>query len=260
MIFRFPGAKSKLLPLLRPYIDRLVAGQGSFHDVFVGSGTVLLDTARRHPKLDLSANDGDAGVSAFWRTVSGKSVASLCERILGTKPTLSLFRQIQASTPSKPEDLAFRFFFLNRTTFSGMLDSGPLGGGRQNHRKLNCRWVPQKSAREIMEAHHLLRGRLTVSCESGSEYVAAKVAEPLFLDPPYFSRGDRLYPRKMTFAEHLRLSRLLQNGRQWVMTFDDNPVVHKLYSWACIHVIPARYHIESCRPRRAAAQELVITP
>ena len=45
MILRFPGAKTKLLPLLRPYIDRLVDGRDSFHDVFLGSGAVLLDTA-----------------------------------------------------------------------------------------------------------------------------------------------------------------------------------------------------------------------
>jgi site-specific DNA-adenine methylase len=49
MILRFPGAKTKLLPVLRPYIDALVDGQDSFHDAFIGSVSVLLDTARRQP-------------------------------------------------------------------------------------------------------------------------------------------------------------------------------------------------------------------
>ena len=42
MILHFPGAKTKLLPRLRPYLDKLVDGQDSFHDAFIGSGAVLL--------------------------------------------------------------------------------------------------------------------------------------------------------------------------------------------------------------------------
>jgi site-specific DNA-adenine methylase len=103
MILRFPGAKTKLLPLLRPYLDQLVDGQDSFHDAFIGSGAVLLDTARRHPRLKLYANDADAGLVAFWRIVSGKSVEPFCERILGTKPTLRRFQDMLASNPTKPE-------------------------------------------------------------------------------------------------------------------------------------------------------------
>jgi site-specific DNA-adenine methylase len=159
MILRFRGSKAQLLPMLRPYIDRLVDGCDSYHEPFVGSGTVLLDTAHRHACLKLSGNDADAALIVFWRTVSGSSVDSLCDRILDTKPTVELF--------------------------------------------------------------------------------------PLFLDPPYFGRGNQLYPQKMTFAQHLELSRLLRNARSWVLTLDDNPTIRQLYSWACFHIVPdplsARY-------------------
>lgn len=261
MILRFPGAKTKLLPLLRPYLDKLVDGQEEYHDVFLGSGAVLLDTARRHPGLKLYANDADAGLVAFWRVVSGKSVEALCERILSTKPTLRLFQEVRESKPKKQEDVALRFYFLNRTTFSGLSESGPIGGNHQRSQyKVDERWLAEKSVKDIIEAHRLLRGRLTLTCLSGTQYVSVNSKEPLFIDPPYFGRGDRLYPEKITFAEHLQLSRLLRKADKWVLTFDENPVVRQLYRWACIHVIPARYHIEATRSRRATAQELVITP
>jgi DNA adenine methylase len=260
MILRFPGAKTKLLPLLRPYIDRLVDGQNSFHDVFIGSGAVLLDVAQGHPSLKLYANDADAGLIAFWKIVGGKSVEAFCERILSTKPTIKLYGSILALKPTKPEDIAFRFYFLNRTSFSGLWRGGPIGGYTQRSEwKVAEEWRPQKSVRDIVEANRLLRGRLSLSCLSGKKYVAMNSKRPLFLDPPYFS-GDRLYREKMTFAEHLELSRLLSSARKWLLTLDDNAAVRQLYSWACVHVIPARYHLDTARPRRASAQELVIAP
>src|SRR5208337_1575444 len=151
MIFRFPGAKTKLLPLLRPYIDRLVDGQDSFHDAFVGSGAVLLDTAQRHPRLKLYANDADAGLIAFWRIVSGKSVEPLCDLILKTKPTLKLFKEVLESKPRKQDDIAFRFYFLNRTSFSGLWRGGPIGGLTQIGRwKVDREWRAEKSVQDIL--------------------------------------------------------------------------------------------------------------
>jgi DNA adenine methylase len=261
MILRFPGAKTKLLPRLRPYLDKLVDGQDSFHDAFIGSGAVLLDTAQRHPNLRLCANDADAELIAFWRVVSGRSVEPLCDRILSTRPTLRLFEDMLAAKPTKPEDIAFRFYFLNRTSFSGLWRGGPIGGYTQRSEwKVGEEWRPEKSVKDIVEGNRLLRGRLTLSCLSGAEYVAGNFKKPLFIDPPYFGRGDRLYREKMTFAEYLALSRLLRNARLWVLTLDDNPVVRQLYSWACLHVIPASYNLDTVRSRRASAHELVITP
>ena len=261
MILRFPGSKTKLLPLLRPYIDRLVEGRDSFHDVFVGAGTLLLDVALRHPSVRLYANDADAALIAFWRVVSGKSVEPFCERILGTKPTLRLFEDMLASKPTKPEEIAFKFYFLNRTSFSGLWRGGPIGGYTQRSEwKVGEEWRPDKSVKDIVEGNRLLRGRLTLSCLSGTEFVATNFKKPLFIDPPYFGRGDRLYREKMTFAEYLELSRLLRKARSWILTLDDNPAVRQMYSWACRHVVPASYNLDTVRSRRATAHELVITP
>jgi DNA adenine methylase len=194
MILRFPGSKTQLLPLLRPHLDRLVDSRDSFHDVFLGSGSVLLDIARRHPNLKLSANDADAGLIAFWRIVAGKSVEPLCDHILRTKPTLALFQETRKSKPVTQEDIAFRFYFLNRTSFSGLWRGGPIGGLTQRSRwKVDVEWRAEKSVKDILDANRLLQGRLTLRCQSGIEYVTRNLQQPLFVDPPYFERGDWLY-------------------------------------------------------------------
>jgi DNA adenine methylase len=261
MILRFPGGKANLLPRLRPYLDRLLDGQDSVHDVFLGSGAVLLDVARRYPKMRLHANDADPGLMTFWEAVSGKSVERLCDRIFSTKPSLKLYREMLESRPRKRDDIAFRFYFLNRTSFSGLWRGGPIGGLTQRSRwKVDVEWRAEKSVSDILEAHRLLSGRLELACLPGVEYVAGHVRQPMYCDPPYFERGDWLYAPKMTLADHLRLSRLLRNARNWVLTYDDSPVVRKLYSWASVNSIPARYQLDMARRRCARAQELIITP
>ncbi len=261
MILRFPGGKANLLPSLRPYLDRLVDGHGAFHDVFVGSGAVLLDVARRHPDLRLHANDADAGLMTFWNIVSGKAVEAFCERVVSTRPTLSLYREMLASRPRKPEDIAFRYYFLNRTSFSGLWRGGPIGGLTQRSRwKVDVEWRAEKSVNDILEAHRLLNGRLELNCLPGVEYVARNSQQPLYCDPPYFERGDWLYAQKMTLSDHLRLSRLLHDAPNWLLTYDDSSAVRQIYSWACLHSIPARYQLDMTRRRRARAQELILTP
>ena len=214
MILRFPGAKTKLLPLLRPYLDKLVEGQDSFHDAFIGSGAVLLDTARRHPGLKLHANDADAGLVAFWKIVSGNSVEPLCERIRSTRPTLRLLRGhagIEAHEAGKPRVQVLLpqphqlFRPLAGRAYRRLYPAERMESGRG------------MASRKVGEGHHrwepVVAGRLTLSRLSGTEYVATNFKKPLFIDPPYFGRGDRLYQEKMTFADYLELSRLLRKAR-----------------------------------------------
>lgn len=256
MILRFPGGKTNLLPRLRPYLDHLLEGQNSFHDVFLGSGAVLLDVARRHPKVRLHANDADAGLMAFWSIVSDKAVMPFCERVMSTRPTLKMYRETLESRPRKREDIAFRHYFLNRTSFSGLWRGGPIGGLTQRSRwKVDVEWRAEKSMNNILEANRLLTARLDLTCLPGVEYAARNARQPLFCDPPYFERGDWLYAHKMTLADHFRLSRLLRTARHWLLTYDDSPAVRGLYSWACLHSIPARYQLDMARRRRARAQD-----
>jgi DNA adenine methylase len=266
MIFRYPGAKNRLLHTLNPFLDRVLAGAESFHDVFIGGGSVLLHVARRCPNLRLHANDADDHVAAFWKIIASNRVDELCDR-LRVKPTVELFYELKAQRPNSKIDKAFRFVFLNRTAFSGLWHSNrstainPIGGRMQVSRyRVFTNWTGKQLVEDILEAPRLLAGRLTVSSMDGGDYVRRHPEGAKYVDPPYFERGGGLYGIQMTLADHLRLAEGVRSTRNWVLSYDDTPAVRELYAWADCHSARAIYRFNQKGKECVRADELVIVP
>ena len=79
-----------------------------------------------------------------------------------------------------------------------------------------------------------------------------------FVDPPYVGAGSRLYLNAMTLGSHRELAELLQSGalEHWVLTYDDDPLVRKLYSDLEMANLQVNYSLRSTRK----AKELLIHP
>jgi DNA adenine methylase len=132
--FRYPGAKNKLLPILMPYLDGILLGHDTFSDAFVGGGSVLLAVASKYPTIQLFANDLDRGVYSFWSIVSDTKRDRLDKLLdlMKSKPTIKLFNELRQDFDETDEvACAYRCIFFNRTTFSGIARSGPIGGQSQ---------------------------------------------------------------------------------------------------------------------------------
>jgi len=82
----------------------------------------------------------------------------------------------------------------------------------------------------------------------------------MYLDPPYFQKGDELYRQRMTLSDHLALADALRRATNWVLSYDRTPVIEALYSWARCHVVGARYSVNGKKTRWTANEELVIVP
>lgn len=83
----------------------------------------------------------------------------------------------------------------------------------------------------------------------------------VFLDPPYYGEGDRLYRHKMSDADHLRLARMLRDcPHRWLLTYDDHPFIRRLYRWAKVETVTAVYRNRPDLAPARLATELVITP
>jgi DNA adenine methylase len=260
MIFRFPGGKHKFLPVLDALFDRVLDGANSFHDVFVGGGSVLLHVAKKRPNVTLHANDLDMDIASFWRVVVSDEVGELCER-LRIRPTIDAFYQIRAQKLSSALDRAFRVIFLNRTAFSGLWHNNPIGGRMQASRfRVFTNWTGQKMVDEIWEAHRLLKGRTVVTSVDGAGYVRAHPQSPKYLDPPYFHAGAGLYRMQMTLAGHLGLAAALRNSGKWILSYDDCPGVRELYSWAQCYTVRALYRFHQKAGKCARGDELIIVP
>jgi DNA adenine methylase len=259
-ILRFPGSKAQFIRQLSPWLDALLRGRKSFHDVFCGGGTVALMIAERFPRLELHLNDLDPDLSAFWRVVAGNEVEGLCDR-LDIRPTLDLFTHLRRTAPTDEIDRAFRALFFSRCSFSGLLDGSPLGGFRQmSPNRVFSRYHGLRLIEQVMQAHRLLAGRTVVSCMDGAQYVRRHPKAPMYLDPPYFEKGDSLYRQRMTLADHLVLADALRTAPNWVLSYDRSPVVEAVYEWADRRVVGARYSINGRKAKWAAKEELVIMP
>jgi DNA adenine methylase len=216
--------------------------------------------AERYPRLELRLNDLDPDLSAFWRVVAGKDVQSLCDR-LDIRPTLDLFTHLRLTEPKDEIDGAFRALFFSRCSFSGLLHGSPLGGYQQmSPNRIFSRYHGARLIEQVMRAHRLLDGRTLVSCMDGAEYVRRHPDAPMYLDPPYFEKGDRLYRQRMTLGDHLALAEALRTASNWVLSYDRSPVVESLYAWANHRLVKARYSINGRKANWAANEELVIVP
>jgi DNA adenine methylase len=262
--FRYPGSKNKLLSDLMPYLDDILKGQHNFSDAFVGGGSVLLAIASQYPNLNLFANDKDYWVYCFWQVVANEDRTQL-DTLLGmmeTKPTIELFKRLREEKPTTDVDCAYRAIFFNRTTFSGIARSGPIGGEAQKSKwTVDCRYNFPKLKSKIEKCHQLLKGRTQVENDDITDYsYLLDTDQPVYLDPPYYIKGDMLYQVKMNDFHHNKMSDILSKRTHWVLSYDDCPEIRQLYKNNRVVDVSARYCIDGKKTDWKGKNELIILP
>lgn len=260
--FRYPGAKNKLLPVIMEHLTPPLNKQPYFTDLFVGGGSVLLEVARQYPKLWLHANDKDYWMYCFWKIVSEDSnrFASLLDKVKA-QPTLELFYKLREEKTEDEIECAYRAIFFNRTTFSGILSSGPIGGKEQKSKyAVDCRYNAIKLQIKILNCRDLLLGRTVVTNDSFFDCEALIDDHCIYADPPYYLKGDMLYPERMNHKDHETLSLLLQKRNNWVLSYDDCPEVREFYKDCKIIDLAARYCINGKKENWENKNELIILP
>lgn len=263
-MFRYPGGKGKFLPVLSNYLDKLLIGSSQFADVFVGGGSVLLDIAKRHPKMQLFANDKNYWIYCFWNIVAGTDFTKL-EALLNDVAhpvTLEQFYKLREEPPIDDIGAAYRAIFFNRTTFSGIVHSGPIGGKDQNGKyTVNCRYNAKKLKEKILICNKLLAGRTIIENKDFSEYSPLNKTDMVaYLDPPYVKAGKALYSEYMNKLEHEILGKILLNRKKWILSYDDSDMIREIYSNCSIYDTSGNYSINGVKTHWSKKNELIIIP
>jgi DNA adenine methylase len=226
----------------------------------MGGGSVALWVAQNYPKVRLFINDKDDLISALWRVIvaGADDLERLIERI-NVKPTVPLWEEIKASTPTTDVDKAWKAVFLNRTSYNGMIyHSSPIGGRDQQGKKdstkgvwlIDCQYNPPRLATLMRWYHSLLGGRTAVGCEDAVTWMKPRSVMPTFIDPPYFSEigQNNLYGVQMSADDHKALAEQMRTMRRWFMTYDFSGVIAKnLYFGFDKRVVDVRYSSPSAR-------------
>lgn len=258
MIFRYPGGKKKLAEQIGTHLDPII--ENEFHDVFVGGGSILCYVAKKYPSILLYANDLDENIYSFWKMISNKqSDMSYFYRLLKQKPTIKLFRKIKLEEPITIEEKAYYSVFFNRTTFSGIYNSGPIGGMLQKSKwTIDCRYNYESMYKQCEEMRIFFNGRLTVKNLDFSQYLKKIEDVCCYIDPPYYQKGRELYKHYMTDDQHLDLANILKKRTKWVLSYDNCPFIETQYNRLRVVGLSARYSISGKKKNWANKKELLI--
>lgn len=267
--FRYPGGKSKLQKQLLPLLESTDTTL-EYREPFFGGGSVGLAFLKANPSWShVWINDFDPGIACLWEAVIQKP-EELKQKVRDFVPTVAAFDEMKRllTAPKRIFDMVewgFMKLAIHQISYSGLgtMSGGPLGGREQKSAyPIDCRWSPEHICRKI-DTHHKQLGAHTLrldGCTNVDFEVLIRHSDPavLYLDPPYYEKGNELYQFGFAEADHLRLAAALRNcGHHWVLSYDDCEFVRDMYSsWAVIQSVDVNYTINSSRNK----PELFIMP
>lgn len=237
---RYPGGKSQL----RPYITALLEINGLTGGAYVepyagGAGLamgLLLDGAVQRIEI----NDKDLRIFAFWHCIF-EETEGLIREIWDTPVSVAQWEKERAVL-ERPEEydlltLAFATFFVNRTSRSGILKGGVIGGKKQlSEYKIDCRYN-KASLISLIERIAAHKDRITISNLDAIEFLRERSFSPktlIYADPPYFEKGKALYMDYYSAQDHAALSEFIrtQVKAPWIVSYDSVPEILSMYSFA----------------------------
>lgn len=234
---RYPGGKWRFADFFHRLIATNFQAPPLYFEPYAGGASLALSLLFRGVVSDVYLNDLDGAVYSFWRAVLDDT-DELIELIESTPVTPTEWQKQHAiysqSARSARIRRAFAFFFLNRTNHSGILNAGMIGGKQQSGRwKLDARYNREELVRRIRMIR-ARKSRIHVSREDGIDFARrqAKRAETsiMYVDPPYFRAGQRLYMNFYGTSEHIALrDTVTKLPCAWVVSYDDVPEIRQLY-------------------------------
>lgn len=266
---RYPGGKSRLSTYVSGVLEENLLAGCTFYEPYAGGASVSLDLLRMGFVDKAVLIERDPLVYAFWHSVF-YSPEELCTAIEECPVTLETWHALQTTKAvNDPTNSTYSLLqlglaglFFNRTNFSGIIGAGPIGGQAQTSiYKIHCRFNKTALIRQI-NAASLLAPRVSVIFGDALTFLrknAGKISAGfsfVYIDPPYYTQGRKLYRHHYTDADHAMLAAYITSqGYPWLVSYDDHPRIRELYASKQMQPIYLDYKVKSSR----TAQELVIS-
>lgn len=234
---RYPGGKGKIANFVKlVFLENELLG-GEYVEPYAGGASVALSLLYEDYASHVHINDINRSVHAFWSAVLNDTDA-LCARITRTQLSVREWRRqraVQAADAPDPIDLAFSTFVLNRTNRSGIIANGGIIGGldQSGPWKLDARYNVDELVRRIRKVARF-RDRITLTNDDAADMLERWTSEPsnalVYLDPPYYLKGDSLYENFYEHEHHVAIARLVRRLRaRWIVSYDAAPEILDIY-------------------------------
>lgn len=134
--------------------------------------------------------------------------------------------------PNNNLEQAFRWYYLNRTSYSGIMNHQNMYWGYGDKYSMQ----PKNWGANILRASEKLNG-VTLTCLDFETIInQSPDGALLFIDPPYFNADqDKFYEHFFSREDHYRLSACLYENRNRLnlfITYDNVEEIKDLYAWA----------------------------
>lgn len=251
---RYPGGKFYALKYILPFVSHVKHDE--YREPFLGGGAVFFAKKKvTHNWL----NDLDANLISLYGVMADPEMRTeIISMLSREEASRSRHREVKQLDPRTLVESAFRTYYLNRTSFSGILNN-PAWGYRPENSAPPKRWGEKiATAGRKLECVKLS----AVDFEEVLDTPPVGTNLLYYLDPPYFGADQkRAYSKAFKLEDHLRLERRLRSMRHsFVLSYDDHPEIRRLYHWANIYERSWYYNTANSRGEaRIVGLELIIT-
>lgn len=236
---RYPGGKAKLFPYFVDLIRENKLFGAEYCEPYAGGAGLALRLLTNGFVDRVSINDIDQSIYAFWVSAL-YDTDRFCRLIEKTPINIEQWHRQQevweASDFDNKLKLGFSAYFLNRTNRSGIIEgAGPIGGyAQKGNWKIDVRLVKETQIANL-RALSRYANQIKVTNADAFKFINEKVGKEqtlVYLDPPYFVKGHKLYKNFYRAEDHLMIAAELKRRRKasWVVSYDDVPEIRQAYS------------------------------
>lgn len=252
--FRYPGGKYYAMNILQPFWESIEHQE--YREPFAGGATVYFNK----PKASINwLNDLDSELILCYQAMQNpftreKLVKDLSQEIA----TKERWREVFESIPKSDYEIGRKYYYMNRTSFSGKMVS-PAWGYRPKRSLPPERWHER-----IVPCGQFLEDTKLTNLDF-SEVIQAEGKDVLmYIDPPYYLPPKHKHYRcGFDKEDHIRLSEELKKTKhKFFLTYDDCEEIRDLYKWAYIYPVEFFYRVDNSSVRggnRQVGFELIIT-
>lgn len=243
--FRYAGGKFYARKLILEHIPK----HHSYIEPFAGGGSIFF--AKR--KVDFNQlNDIDGELINVYLTIrdnpqeliyllkkrpetESRIPADLTQSVLygdplpASKELHGFFKNVYQ--PQNEVERAFRWFYLNRTSYSGIMNNQNMYWGYGDKYSMQ----PKNWAQNLIRTSQKLQEVEITNRDFELVIDNAPDNALLFLDPPYFNADqDKFYQHCFTRNDHFRLEECLRRNNERLnlfITYDNTPEIRELYQW-----------------------------
>jgi DNA adenine methylase len=223
--FRYPGGKFYARKLILEHI----IPHTYYAEPFAGGGSIFFAKEKAQTNV---LNDIDPEVMNCYIQIQSnvEGLIALLKGHEASKEKHDYFKNVYQ--PANDLERAFRWYYLNRTSYSGIMNV------------VNCYWgygdkysmQPKNWPGQLRKCAAKLQGISLLCGDFAAVIEHAQDGAFLFIDPPYFNADQtKFYTFNFTKDDHFRLAELLQQHSRrlrFLLTYDDSPEIRELYGWA----------------------------